>query len=78
MMKVDVTAIYLMIFEMNFFSFVGGIFTKESSFSKPKTILRFIWNMSDQDHGRVGADVPDNAQDLTIFVQNLLEQMVNI
>ena len=22
-------------------------------------------------------DVPDNAQDLTVFVQNLLEQMVN-
>lgn len=34
-------------------------------------------NMSDQDYGKgPGGDVPDNAQDLTIFVQNLLEQMV--
>lgn len=35
-------------------------------------------NMSDHDHSKSlpGADVPDNAQDLTIFVQNLLEQMV--
>jgi hypothetical protein len=33
--------------------------------------------MSDQDHGKgPGGEVPDNAQDLTIFVQNLLEQMV--
>lgn len=31
--------------------------------------------MSDQDHGKTG-EIPDNAQDLTIFVQNLLEQMV--
>eukprot|EP01033_Poteriospumella_lacustris_P012818 gene12819-9164_t len=30
--------------------------------------------MSDQDHGKTG-EIPDNAQDLTIFVQNLLEQM---
>lgn len=26
---------------------------------------------------QAGADIPDNAQDLTIFVQNLLEQMVS-
>lgn len=25
-----------------------------------------------------GGDVPENAQDLTIFVQNLLEQMVRV
>lgn len=35
--------------------------------------------MSDQDHGKgVPGEIPDNAQDLTIFVQNLLEQMVSI
>ena len=27
---------------------------------------------------KAAADIPDNAQDLTIFVQNLLEQMVSI
>jgi hypothetical protein len=34
--------------------------------------------MSDQEGKQVAnnSDIPDNAQDLTIFVQNLLEQMV--
>jgi hypothetical protein len=34
--------------------------------------------MSDKTDGKDTEAVPDNAQDLTIFVQNLLEQMVRI
>lgn len=35
------------------------------------------FDMSDQNESKVAtAEVPENAQDLTIFVQNLLEQMV--
>jgi hypothetical protein len=33
--------------------------------------------MSEQEGKQIGAEIPDNAQDLTIFVQNLLEQMVS-
>jgi hypothetical protein len=34
-------------------------------------------SMSDaNDNKQGGAEIPENAQDLTIFVQNLLEQMV--
>jgi hypothetical protein len=32
--------------------------------------------MSDVDKNSANTEIPDNAQDLTIFVQNLLEQMV--
>jgi Holliday junction resolvasome RuvABC ATP-dependent DNA helicase subunit len=42
-----------------------------------KTAIQFSTSMSDNNDGKaVSGDVPENAQDLTIFVQNLLEQMV--
>lgn len=31
-----------------------------------------------EDNKKANVDIPDNAQDLTIFVQSLLEQMVII
>lgn len=33
--------------------------------------------MADTEKNGTNSDIPDNAQDLTIFVQNLLEQMVS-
>jgi len=34
--------------------------------------------MSETEGKQISPEIPDNAQDLTIFVQNLLEQMVGV